>query len=140
LLIRQRMELNGALSNPFVTDKSLLISLSELQTRLLIQASVEPRQPRDPPIRRPPVLELVTRVLNAADRPMRACEVHAAASELYGCPLLWHSVKEALSAYTIGGDRRFQRVGHGTYELARRSQPQIRPGRGRSNGSHHQRQ
>jgi hypothetical protein len=49
---------------------------------------------------------------------MRACEVHAAASELYGLPVLRHSVNEALSAYTIGGDRRFRRVGHGTYQLA----------------------
>jgi hypothetical protein len=51
---------------------------------------------------------------------MRACEIHAAATELHGRPVLWHSVKEALSAYTIGGDRRFRRVGHGIYELARR--------------------
>jgi hypothetical protein len=56
-------------------------------------------------------LTLVTRVLEATDRPLRACEVYAAASALYGCPLLWHSVKEALFAYAIGGDRRFRRVG-----------------------------
>jgi hypothetical protein len=65
------------------------------------------------------VLELVTRVLEAADRPMRASDVHAAAMTLYGSPLLRHSVKEALSAYTIGGDRRFRRVGHGTSAAAR---------------------
>ncbi|HZQ64080.1 MAG TPA: hypothetical protein VFA66_02480 [Gaiellaceae bacterium] len=59
-------------------------------------------------------------MLEAADRPMRACEVHAAANELSGIPLRWHSVKEALSAYTIGGDRRFRRVGYGIYEFARR--------------------
>ena len=53
---------------------------------------------------------------------MRACEVYAAATEFYGQPLNWHSVKEALSAYTIGGDRRFRRVGRGTYELASRLQ------------------
>jgi len=72
------------------------------------------------------VLELVTRVLEAADRPMRACDVHAAAIKLYGSSLLRHCVKEALSAYTIGGDRRFRRVDHGTYELARPLQPQTR--------------
>jgi hypothetical protein len=53
---------------------------------------------------------------------MRACEVHARACDLYGAPLLWHTVKEALSAYTIGGDRRFQRVGYGVYELNRQRQ------------------
>ena len=110
-------ELTGAFSNPLVTDKSLLIRLGKLQKKLLTQAFEDPRQPRDQLIRRPPVLELVTRVLEAADGPMRACEVHAAASELYGGPLLWHSVKEALSAYTIGGDRRFQRVRYGVYEI-----------------------
>lgn len=62
------------------------------------------------------MLELITRVLEAADRPMRAHEVYEAARELNGGPLLWHSVKEALPAYTIGGDRRFRRVGYGVYE------------------------
>ena len=113
------MELSGALSNPVVIHKTLLIRLGGLQKKLLRAASEDPREPRDRPVRRPPVLELVTRVLESADRPMRACEVHAAASELYDGPLLWHSVKEALAAYSIGGDRRFRRVGHGIYELAR---------------------
>jgi len=112
--------LNGALSNPFVTDKALLIRLGQLQKKLLINASEHPRQPRNPPGRRPPVLQLVTSVLEAANGPLRASEVHAAASELHGSPLLWPSVKEALSAYTIGGDRRFRRVGHGLYKLAHR--------------------
>ena len=113
------MELNGALSNPFTGDKDLLTRLYDLQRKLLINASGQARQPRAAPIRRTPVLNLVTRVLAATDRPMRACEVHAAASELYGQELLRHSVNEALFAYTIGGDRRFRRVGHGTYQLAR---------------------
>jgi hypothetical protein len=113
------MELSGALSNPFVTDENLQIRLVKLKDRLLARASERPREPREGPSRRPPVLELVTRVLEGADRPMRATEVHAAASDLHGAPVLWHSVKEALSAYTIGGDRRFRRVGYGVYELHR---------------------
>jgi hypothetical protein len=75
------------------------------------------------------VLELITRVLEEADRPMRASEVHAAACKLYDGPLLWHSIKEALSAYTIGGDRRFRRVGYGIYQLARPGQPDVKLGR-----------
>jgi hypothetical protein len=49
---------------------------------------------------------------------MRAAEIHAAANELLGRPLLWSSVKGILSAYTLGGDRRFRRRGRGVYELA----------------------
>jgi hypothetical protein len=63
-------------------------------------------------------LDTVTRVLERADRPMRACEIHLAACQLYGGPLRWPSVKDALSAYTRGGDRRFRRLERGVYELA----------------------
>jgi hypothetical protein len=112
------MELNGALSNPFTTDKSLLNPLSELQQKLLQQAPASPKQPRGRAARPAPVLELVTRVLECTGHPLRASEIHAAASQLHGRPLNWSSVKNALSAYTIGGDRRFSRVGYGIYELA----------------------
>ncbi len=112
------VDLSGAFSNPFETDKSLLIRLSKLQEELLRNASAHRREPREAPTRRPPVLELITRVLEQTDRPMRACEIHTAAVELHGGPLRWHSVREALSAYTKGGDRRFRRVGYGIYELA----------------------
>jgi hypothetical protein len=113
------MDLSGAFSNPFVTDKTLLIRLSELQVRLIKKACDAPRTPRERPFRRPPVLELVTRALEMADQPMRACEIHRAASELHGAELRWHSIKQALSAYSTGGDRRFRRVAYGIYELAR---------------------
>lgn len=49
---------------------------------------------------------------------MRACEIHAAATELIGAPLRWPSVREALSAYCRGGDRRFRRLQRGVYCLA----------------------
>jgi hypothetical protein len=64
------------------------------------------------------VLETVTLVLKLAGRPMRACEIHATATELVGAPLRWRSVKGILSAYTIGGGKRFRRVRHGVYDLA----------------------
>jgi hypothetical protein len=57
-------------------------------------------------------------VLELADRPLRACEIHVAACQLHGRPLLWPSVKDALSAYSRGGDRRFRRLRRGVYELA----------------------
>jgi hypothetical protein len=65
----------------------------------------------------PPVLETVTRVLETAREPMRARDIYRAAQELTDAPLRWGSVKGALSGYTIGGDRRFRRVGHGRYEI-----------------------
>src|SRR5581483_559040 len=111
------MELNGALSNPFVRDKCLLMRLGELRRTLLNRAVEHPLEPRPAPPRAAPVLETVTRVLELSGGPMRACEVHAAATELVGAPLRWRSVTGILSAYTIGGDRRFRRVRHGVYEL-----------------------
>lgn len=56
-----------------------------------------PRAPRSAPAARSPVLETVTRVLEQADGPMRTSEIHAAAEQLAGEPLLWTSVKGILS-------------------------------------------
>ena len=119
------MELSGALSNPFVRDKALLIRLNECQQILLQKATEAPLRLRPRPAwpRRSPVLETVTRVLERAEQPMRACEIHLAACELHGRPLRWPSVKDALSAYTRGGDRRFRRLRRGVYQLAREVPP-----------------
>ena|SRR5437016_4684029 len=112
------MELNGgALSNPFVTDEGLLTRPSELRRVLLPHSAEDKLVAREKPARPAPVLSLVTRVLEAAGQPMRACEIHAAACTLYGAPLRWGSVKQALSANTIGGNKRFRRISHGVYGL-----------------------
>ena len=111
------MELNGAFSNPFETEKNLLIRLNELQRQLLEKALKRPRRVR-PALSRPsPVLETVTLVLKAAGRPMRASEIHSEANALLGRPPRWSSVKGILSAHTLGGDRRFSRIRRGVYEL-----------------------
>jgi hypothetical protein len=60
----------------------------------------------------------VTRVLEEADGPMLASEIHSAAEELAGQPLLRTSVKAALAAGSSGPPHRFGRVGHGVYQLA----------------------
>ena len=65
------------------------------------------------------MLETVTLVLQLAGEPMPAREIHAAACELVGEPLLWKSVKAALSAAVTGEHPRFRRVRHGVYQLAR---------------------
>jgi hypothetical protein len=65
------------------------------------------------------VLATITRVLEEANYPMRAREIHVAASELVGEPLLWKSVKAALSANVTGEHPCFRRVRRGVYQLAR---------------------
>ena len=65
------------------------------------------------------MLETVTRVLEQAGRPRRACEIHEAAERLAGGPLLWSSVEGTLAAYASGEAPRFQRVSRGVYQLAR---------------------
>ncbi len=65
------------------------------------------------------MLETVTMVLELAGEPMRAREIHTAAEQLAGQPLLWKSVKAALSAGVASEHSRFRRVRHGVYQIAR---------------------
>ena len=51
-----------------------------------------------------------------AGKPMLAREIHAAACELAGEPLLWSSVKGTLAAYASGSDPRFRRIRRGMYQ------------------------
>ena len=88
------MELNGARSNPFTSDKDLLSPLTDLHRRLLRKAAVSPRQPRPAPPKASPVLETVTLVLELAGEPMQALEIHAAAEQLLGNSLRWSSVSQ----------------------------------------------
>ena len=65
------------------------------------------------------MLQTVTLVLERADGPMRAREIHAAAQELASEPLRWTSVKAALVAGASGDSPRFQRLRYGVYQSAR---------------------
>jgi hypothetical protein len=51
---------------------------------------------------------------------MRVSEIHATVEQLLGEPVSYSSVKEALSAHTRDGDRRFRRTRHGCYESSLR--------------------
>jgi hypothetical protein len=64
-----------------------------------------------------PVLETVTVVLERARGPMWIREIHAAAEELAGQPLLWKSVKAALAVNAEGEETRFERVRRGYYRI-----------------------
>ena len=89
------------------------------RVKKLRRIGLVPLVPRSVPLRPSPLLETVTTVLELADRPMRAREIHAAAEHLLGEPLRWSSVKGILAAYTSGGDRRFQRIRRGCYRMGR---------------------
>ncbi len=47
---------------------------------------------------------------------MQVREIHTAAQELLGGPLLWPSVKSCLAANTGTRASRFERVGRGRYQ------------------------
>ena len=110
------MELNGARSNPRLQLE--LARLAALHATLLAKAALFPLKPRVAPVRSP-VISTVTRVLEAAERPMRAREVHRSAEMLAGQPLRWTSVKAALAAATVGPAPRFERVAYGVYQIVR---------------------
>ena len=128
-----RMEDNGARSNPQAQVE--LARLDELRGRLLEEAATKPAHPRQAPARVSPVLATVTRVLERADRPLRACEIHASAQELVGHDLRWTSVKAALAAGARGDSPRFERVRYGIYRSARyRECPHLHARRAGSSG------
>jgi hypothetical protein len=65
------------------------------------------------------VLETVIRVLEQAGDPMQVWEIHEAAEQLAGEPLLWKSVKAALAVNAEGEEARFERVRRGYYRIKR---------------------
>ena len=111
------MELNGARSNPFASDKDRLAQLDRLHRRLLHKAATSPRQPRPAPTKLSSVLETVTLVLKRAGGPMRVREIHTAAQQLAGDTLLWTSVKATLARGATGPSPPFQRIRRGVYRL-----------------------
>ena len=92
---------NGAPSNPQARVE--LARLADLCSRLRGEAALNPRSSRSAPAKVNPVLETVTRVLEVADRPMRAREIHQAAEYRLGQPLRWTSVRVACSPPELTG-------------------------------------
>ena len=112
------MDLSGALWNLY--NQGRLPKLAALHKRLLARTPVTEVVRRPLRRRQGVLLEAVTAVLDRAACPLRVREVHAAVEELYGEPVPFSSVNEALSTHARGGARRFRRVRYGTYDLAER--------------------
>jgi hypothetical protein len=113
------MELNGALSNPFETDKRPLIRASTLCQRLLDGALRSPPKPHPRSPRPVPLHQVVTLVLAEVGRPIRVGEIHAAAEQRLDQHLLRNSLKAALAAGAGLDTPRFRRACRGVYELIR---------------------
>ncbi len=64
------------------------------------------------------MIDTITAVLELANQPMQARDIHATAEELLGQPIKWTSVKATLAEHASGPRPRFQRTGHGRYRIA----------------------
>ena len=79
---------------------------------------LNPKTPRSPTPKAGAVIDTISAVLEHAQQPMRARDIHSAAEELLGRPVKWTSVKATLAEHARGPRRRFQRTGHGRYRTA----------------------
>jgi HB1, ASXL, restriction endonuclease HTH domain len=110
------MELDGALSNSRLQLE--LSRLAAVRTALRNSALPAPKTPSAQRRRVGVVIDAITTVLEHADRPMRAREVHAAAEDLLREAVPWSTVKAALAEHARGPRPRFERVSHGRYRAA----------------------
>jgi hypothetical protein len=70
-------------------------------------------------------MSTITMVLELADRPMQARDIHTAAENLLGEAIKWSSVKAALADHSVGSHARFERVGRGRYRPRTASSPEL---------------
>jgi hypothetical protein len=112
-----RMELNGALSNPLVVLE--LWALSELKLKVLSRKrAARGFSTCTLPRTRVPLLATITQVLELANyQPMRVKDIHAACEELLGRPISYRSLKAGLSDGSRGGKAQFVRWDWGKYRL-----------------------
>ena len=93
--------------------------MAALHKRLLARIPLTEVDRRPLRRRQGTLLSAVITVLERASCPLRVREVHAAVEELYGEPVPFSSVNEALSSHAHGDGGRFRRVRYGTYEMRR---------------------
>lgn len=111
------MEDNGALSNPQV--QLALLRLADLRAQLRERGCSRIRLPRITEPRPPRILEEITKVLVAAEGPLTIGEIHAAVQATLGRTVNRRSVKSALSNYSSGARKRFDRVSRGRFATNR---------------------
>jgi hypothetical protein len=110
------MELLGALSNQELQAR--LQRLSDKLDQVAVSNATPRRANRADRILRPgSVLDAVTRVLAAADVPMRTCKVRKDVADLLAQPVSASSVKGCLAAHAQGNGARFERTARGYYRL-----------------------
>jgi len=104
------MEENGALLNRECLAKAYLLIRS-----LAGRRGPEPQEQSQIRRRAGAVQNAVIRALAAADRPLRAREIHSAAQELAGTSLSWNTVKDCLHTNARRPDSVIERVSYGRY-------------------------
>ena len=104
------MELNGALLNRDRLADAYLLARSlagRPRRETQSQSQIRPRAGA--------IQEAVIRVLTAAERPLRARDVHAAAENLAGTLLSWNTAKDCLHKNARRPESPIERVSYGWY-------------------------
>jgi hypothetical protein len=104
------MEENGArLNRERLANAHLLVRSLAARSgpRIKSQSQIRPRAGA--------VQAAVIRALAAADRPLRAHEIHISAQQHAGTPLSWNTVKDCLHTNARRPDSPIERVSHDRY-------------------------
>jgi hypothetical protein len=104
------MEENGASLN-----RAHLASAHLLARSLAARSGPETQSQSQIRPRAGAVQAAVIQALAAADRPLRAREIHQIAQKLAGTPLSWNTVKDCLHKSARRPDSAIVRVSHGRY-------------------------
>ncbi len=110
------VDLSGAFSSPRLQVE--LPRLAALQERLHTLTLLTPKTASSPPPKIGAVIDTITAILEHADQPMRARDIHTAAEDRLGRPIKWTSVKATLAEHASGARPRFQRTSYGRYRIA----------------------
>jgi hypothetical protein len=109
------MELNGALSNPLLTDEGWLPKLEELYHLLQEKAKISPKWPRHARQRLGEISKTIYEVLSDAPEPMRSKDVHKACEERLGRPISISTVRSDLNVHSRGKRPKYIKLRFGVY-------------------------
>jgi hypothetical protein len=113
--LKATFESDSAEENGARLNRDRLASAHLLACSLAARPGSQSRSPSQISPRAGAVQEAVIRALAAADRPLQAREIHAAAEELAAAPLSWNTVKDCLHKNARRPGGLVERVGHGRY-------------------------